>query len=282
MTPAQSGSSINRQATTALVVYHHGESVCCQKVLMAVHEKGAAHDIVPVSLEKGEQLSEWFRAINPRAILPAVQHGGRTLIESTVICEYVDEAFVGPALKPDDAYGRAQMRLWTKQVDEGIHSPHVAALSFTVTIRFIHVEHAGGWPQLERRVLALPNSPLRQAKLDVLRNDFEAEHFVKSVRFFKGLMVDIDHSLARHRWLAGDRLTLADIGLMPYMLRLSDLQMEFLWAPYPRIATWLAALQSRPAYATAVAAHRDSFWLQKFAETGANAKVDIERIAASV
>jgi glutathione S-transferase len=40
--------------------------------------------------------------------------------ESTVICEYLDEAFPEPPLRPADALGRAAMRVWTKAVDEGL------------------------------------------------------------------------------------------------------------------------------------------------------------------
>jgi glutathione S-transferase len=46
-----------------------------------------------------------------------------------VICEYIDDTWPEIPLKPIDSWGRAQMRLWTKQLDEGVHAA-VGALSF--------------------------------------------------------------------------------------------------------------------------------------------------------
>ena len=50
--------------------------------------------------------------------------------ESNVINEYLDERFPDPPLKPADPFGRARMRLWTKQLDEGVHDAGIAVLSF--------------------------------------------------------------------------------------------------------------------------------------------------------
>jgi glutathione S-transferase len=41
-------------------------------------------------------------------------HDGRAIIESTGICEYINDQWSDPALKPTDNFGRAQMRLWAK------------------------------------------------------------------------------------------------------------------------------------------------------------------------
>src|SRR5260370_1991067 len=42
------------------------------------------------------------------------------VIESTVICEYVDDQWPDQPLKPKDSFGRAQMRLSAKQLDVGL------------------------------------------------------------------------------------------------------------------------------------------------------------------
>ena len=61
-------------------------------------------------------------------------HDGRVITELTVICEYVDDQWPDHPLKPRDSFGRAQIRLWTKQLDEGLH-PAVDTLSFCVAFR---------------------------------------------------------------------------------------------------------------------------------------------------
>jgi glutathione S-transferase len=45
-------------------------------------------------------------------------HDSTAVIESTLICEYVDEVFPDPPLVPKDPAGRAHIRVWSKYVDE--------------------------------------------------------------------------------------------------------------------------------------------------------------------
>ena len=72
--------------------------------------------------------------LNPKAVVPTLVHDGCTILESTVICEYLDEVFPEPALKPDQARDRAEMRLWTKAVDELVH-PACAEITFSASHR---------------------------------------------------------------------------------------------------------------------------------------------------
>ena len=56
------------------------------------------------------------------------------IIESTLICEYIDETFPDPPLIPKDPAERAKMRLWSKFVDEGLFDG-VTELSFSAMFR---------------------------------------------------------------------------------------------------------------------------------------------------
>jgi glutathione S-transferase len=53
--------------------------------------------------------------LNPRGLVPTLQYDNKPLYESTVICEFLDEAYPdhGPKLLPDDPYERARTRIWT-------------------------------------------------------------------------------------------------------------------------------------------------------------------------
>jgi glutathione S-transferase len=53
--------------------------------------------------------------------VPTLVHDGRIITESTVICGYVDDQWPDQPLKPRDSFGRAQMSVWTKQLDESLH-----------------------------------------------------------------------------------------------------------------------------------------------------------------
>jgi glutathione S-transferase len=85
-----------------LELYHHGSSVCAAKARFALAEKGVAVDRYHyVDILRGEQFLPGYRAINARAVVPTLVHDGRVITESTLICEYVDDVFAGPALQPN-------------------------------------------------------------------------------------------------------------------------------------------------------------------------------------
>ena len=54
---------------------------------------------------------------------------------------------------------------------------------------------------------------------------------------------ELEDMLAEHRYLLGDRLTLADIGVFPFVRQFSLVDREwFEQAPYPKVRRWLQAL----------------------------------------
>src|SRR5919197_5726823 len=102
-------------------LYHHGSSVCAAKVRFALYEKGLEWKGHYIDILKGEQFDPAYMRLNPKAVVPTLIHDGHAIVESTVICEYLDEVFPEPPLKPANARDRAEMRLWTKAVDEVLH-----------------------------------------------------------------------------------------------------------------------------------------------------------------
>ena len=83
---------------TGLTVYEHKESVCCHKVAITLAEKQIEANIVNISLERQEQRQPWYLAINPLGMVPALVHDGRTIVHSTIMTEYLDDAFPGHAV----------------------------------------------------------------------------------------------------------------------------------------------------------------------------------------
>ncbi len=74
-----------------LDLYHHGSSTCAAKVRFALAEKRLPWSSHYVDILKGEQFKPAFLALNPKAVVPVLVHDGATIVESTVICEYLDE-----------------------------------------------------------------------------------------------------------------------------------------------------------------------------------------------
>jgi glutathione S-transferase len=141
-----------------LTLYHNDMSVCAAKVRTALAAKKLDWNGVHLDLRGGDAQKPEYLKLNPNAVVPTLVHDGRVITESTVICEYVDDQWPDQPLKPRDSFGRAQMRLWTKQLDEGLH-PAVGTLSFCVAFRHQWLarpaEDRAKWlaniPQPERR-----------------------------------------------------------------------------------------------------------------------------------
>lgn len=105
-----------------LTLYSFGPAANSLKPMLTLFEKfeyGRDFKVHRLNPAAFEHHSDWFKAINPRGQVPALENGGRIVTESTVICEYLEDAHPTPVkLRPDDHWERAQMRVWTKWVDE--------------------------------------------------------------------------------------------------------------------------------------------------------------------
>jgi glutathione S-transferase len=133
-----------------LTLYHHGSSVCAAKVRIVLHEKQLQFDARYIDILAGEQFTPEYMRLNPKAVVPTLVDAGQVLVESTAICEYLDEAYPSPALMPSTPAGRYAVRLWTKAIDEDLH-PACAVITFASSHRFT-VQRAG--PEAVEKFLA--------------------------------------------------------------------------------------------------------------------------------
>ena len=102
-----------------LTLYSFGPGANSLKPMLTLYEKGIEFEVKQLNPAKFEHHDDWFKKINPRGQVPALVDGDHVITESTVICEYLeDEHPSAVKLRPDDSYGKAEMRVWTKWVDE--------------------------------------------------------------------------------------------------------------------------------------------------------------------
>lgn len=82
------------------------------KVQLALTAKQIPYIATPLSPDRGDLGTPWFRALNPRGKLPVLVDGDFVLFESDAIVDYVNEAFpaFGPNLWPREARARARAR----------------------------------------------------------------------------------------------------------------------------------------------------------------------------
>ena len=101
-----------------LELYHHGSSVCAAKVRFALAEKGVDVDKSHyIDILAGEQFTDEYKKINPKAVVPSLVHDDKVLNESTVICEYLEETHPEPNLIGNSALERAEVRKWVRWID---------------------------------------------------------------------------------------------------------------------------------------------------------------------
>ena len=118
-----------------LILYDFGNSVCCQKVRITLRAKGLEWEAIGVDLFKAEQYDPKYLKLNPKGVVPTLVHDGKPVIESTLICEYIDQTFPqAPRLIPADPWQQSRMRLWSKMVDEGLFEG-VTEISFSAMFR---------------------------------------------------------------------------------------------------------------------------------------------------
>jgi maleylacetoacetate isomerase len=102
-------------------LYTYFRSSASYRVRIALAYKGIAHEAAYVSLPKAEHQGDAYRGVNVQGLVPALEDGGRTLIQSLAIIEYLDERHPVPALLPKDPFERAYVRAVSQIIACEIH-----------------------------------------------------------------------------------------------------------------------------------------------------------------
>jgi glutathione S-transferase len=233
-----------------ITLYHHGSSVCAAKVRIVLAEKSLPWEGIYIDILRGDQFDPAYMKLNPKAVVPSLVHDEKVIIESTVICEYLDESFPTSPLKPAEPEHRAAMRLWTKAVDEYLH-PACAELTFASCHRYI----IGRLPP-EKLTEFLESTPRISVTADwharkkvIVRQGMAAPGVDRTFRLYDGYLQKMEDSLRDRSWLAGNTFSLADIAVAPYVNRLDMLGMTELWVKSrPRLTDWFERIKSRPSF----------------------------------
>ncbi len=231
-----------------LTLYHANHSTCSQKVRICLAEKGLDYDSRLIDLAAKEQLDPDYLAINPNGVVPTLVHDGKAVIDSSVICEYLDDVFPDPPLSPSDPYGKAQMRAWMRYFEE-VPTAAVRFPSFNMAFlpRYDGLDD-DGFQKEQADVRPLRKGFFRR----MTRHGFPDEDIRASFEQIEKTAARMDAALADGPWLLGETYSLADIVVTPLIDRMADLGFADLWEEsYPRMTDWYARMQARPAFKTA-------------------------------
>jgi ganglioside-induced differentiation-associated protein 1 len=229
-----------------LVLYDFGNSVCCQKVRITLRAKGLEWNAIRVDLFTAEQYNPKYLKLNPKGVVPTLVHDGKPVIESTLICEYIDQTFAhAPHLIPADPWRQSRMRLWSKMVDDGLFEG-VTEISFSAMFR----ERMKNMPEETRRArFRNVGDPRRTDRFkSTYEHGVQSPFVVHAVAAYERALKMLELTLAEGGpWILGADPTLADINLMPLVGRLDYLGLLDLWTQdRPRARQWWAQASAWP------------------------------------
>ena len=228
-----------------LTLYSFGPAANSLKPLLALHERGIPFTQRFLNPAKFEHHEPWFTKLNPNGQVPALDHDGRIVTESTVICEYLEDVFTDyPSLRPADPYLRAQMRVWTKWVDEyfcwcvstvGWHR-RIAPLAKSLSDADFE-EHLTHIPIFEQQV-----------KWRRAREGFPQDLLDEEMRKIAFSVKKLEARLSESPWLAGPDYTLADICNFAIAGGMETNYAELVnETDTPHMMDWLRRINARPA-----------------------------------
>lgn len=231
-----------------LVLYHAWVSSASRKVRLALAEKGLDYESRVLDLAKFEHHQDWYKALNPSGIVPALLVDGRPLVESNFINEWLDETYPEPRLRPEDPFERHDFRLWAKYIDDHC-LPAVQKHNWMILFHPFAREWSDA--ELEERLSAIPTEERRATWRRMAREPYSEEELEGCTNVLRGMMDRIEARLAGSDWLIGDAFCLADIAAAPYVVRFTEIKPGEI-ANWPRASGWWARIRARPSYTAAV------------------------------
>lgn len=246
-------------------LYHAPVSTCSQKVRLVLAEKALDYESEFIDLQRGDQFAADYLAKNPAGVVPTLEDAGAVFIESTLINEYLDDAYPQVPLRPAEPVARHQMRLWCRRIDD-LH-PHCGVQTYAIGVRPGMLQRPS--EEVDALIAAIPDPSRRALRRSVIDQGVQAPAFAAAYRAHDQFFAEIEQRLSDAQWLVGDQLTLADAALLPYVLRVDHLLLTGLLEHRPGLMAWYQRMAARDSYQPAVAQLLPEAMVDAFRSAGA-------------
>jgi len=204
-----------------LKLHHLDRSPFGWKVRLVLEEKGVPYQLV---IPENKSENPAFLKLNPFRLTPVLElENGGTVYESTVINEYLEDAYPDPAMLPKDPYERARIRMIEDTTDQYLN---LALREF----RLSQFEYAP--PFLIRKKAEEVDHKLLESSRAKLH-----EHLTR-----------LESELAGRTYFGGGMFSLADVALVPPLTASLKLLGVLPDKRYPLIAAWSARMVERSSY----------------------------------
>lgn len=208
-------------------LYHLPLSPFCRKIRLVLAEKRVQAELVE---ERPWEKRLDFLRLNPAGQVPVlVTDAGKTLSGSGAIAEFLEETIPQPPLLPADPVARAEARRLIDWFDDKFNREVTQNLVFErITKRMAR--------------LGYPDGACLKAGSKNIRVHLDYMTFL----------------LEDHSWLAGKRMTMADLTAAAHISSLDYLG-DVPWSDYPIVRDWYAVMKSRPGFRALLADHLPGF-----------------------
>jgi glutathione S-transferase len=197
-------------------LYYSPVSSNSRRALLAAVHLGVDLDLTVVDLRQGAQRAPDFLGKNPNGKVPVLEDDGFFLWESSAIMQYLADKTPGQTVYPTEVRARADVNRWLFWSAHHF-APAVGALSYE---HFVKPLLGKGAPD--------PDAVSRGEAV-----------FVELARV-------LDHHLAERKWLAQDRLTLADFAVAAPLMAIERARLPM--KGFNRLGVWFARVQVTDAW----------------------------------
>ncbi|KAG8952803.1 hypothetical protein FRC04_003728 [Tulasnella sp. 424] len=214
--------TVPQQATSTMVLVLHGWhlSTCTRRVKCVLYEKGVEFTLKHVDIMAGEAKTEAYRQIQPFSQIPVLEDEGFYLFESRAITRYIAAKYAdqGTKLLPNPTDLKA-VALFEQAacIEQADFDPYASEIA----VEKVFKPHKG----------VAPNE----------------EAFKKLVENLNTKLDGYERLLSKHKYLAGDELTLADLWHLPYG-EIAERFAPEIWESHPKFNAWWQALKNRPSW----------------------------------
>ncbi len=243
--------------SSTITLYHSPFSVSSQKVRMALAEKNLTWKDRIIDLLAGEHLHEKFRQLNPRAEVPVLEHEGNILTESALINEYLEESFPEVSLLPENPLERYRARCWDSWIERSLHTA-AGIITYAILARPLILQQPS--ETIESLLQNLPEPATRFWRRSILEGGLRTTEVKEAVTQYQSFFNRLESSLSdAHAWLLGSKFSLADITVLPYVMRADHLGLSDLMSfeKCPNTRAWYMRMQARPSMQTAFVKYFD-------------------------
>ncbi|KAJ7175030.1 glutathione S-transferase [Mycena crocata] len=198
-----------------LKLYGGKHATCTRRVGTVLHELKVPFELIEVDVVNGENKSPAYLEKQPFGQIPYIDDDGFILYETRAICRYIAAKYPSSGLIPTDPKANALFEQ-AAAVELTNFDPSASKAGFELYMQYWGVP---------------ANQAVVDAQLEILDKKLDA----------------YDAILGKHRYVAGETLTLADLFHVPYA-PLVNLDKRAIMTSKPNVARWFNELIARPSW----------------------------------